>query len=109
MMTPLSANAALDDYHLLPDSPCIDKGTADALELLSIDFEGDERIIGIAPDIGAVEFDPSVPPITTSTSSTTTTTMLTISTTTSTSPQPCTSESLSGEHSEVAELLRYLR
>jgi hypothetical protein len=43
------------DYHLQPDSPCIDAGTADAPELPEKDFEGDPRIIGFAPDMGVDE------------------------------------------------------
>jgi len=106
---PLFVDSEQGDYHLLSGSPCIDKGTADAPELPSTDYEGDSRIIGSAPDIGADEFDPSNPPTTTSTSSTTTTP---ISTTTTSLPQPpsdCLSEELYGEHSEETELLRYIR
>ena len=59
IFNPLFVNLEQGDYRLLPDSPYIDKGTADAPELLSTDFEGDLRIIGSAPDIGADEYDPS--------------------------------------------------
>jgi hypothetical protein len=107
---PLFVNLEQGDYRLLPDSPYIDKGTADAPELLSTDFEGDLRIIGSAPDIGADEYDPSSPPTTTSTSSTTstgttmpvTTTLTTTitpaptTTTAAISPQPCLLEEIYG-------------
>ncbi|MGW8181479.1 MAG: choice-of-anchor Q domain-containing protein, partial [bacterium] len=44
-----------DDYHLQATSPCIDAGTDTALALPLTDFEGDNRIIGSAPDMGADE------------------------------------------------------
>jgi len=44
------------DFHLKSTSPCIDKGTADAPELPAADFEGDPRIVGSAPDMGADEY-----------------------------------------------------
>jgi hypothetical protein len=50
---------ASDDYHLSRGSPCIDAGTASVPEppgLPAMDFEGDPRTIGPAPDIGADEY-----------------------------------------------------
>jgi hypothetical protein len=44
------------DYRLASDSPCIDKGTKE-VELSEFDFEGDPRILGSAPDIGADEIE----------------------------------------------------
>jgi len=42
---PLFVNAQDGDYHLRPDSPCIDMGTNDAPDLPSTDFEGGPRIL----------------------------------------------------------------
>ena len=43
------------DYHLLPDSPCVDAGTKEGAELSEYDLDGDLRISGSRPDIGADE------------------------------------------------------
>jgi parallel beta-helix repeat protein len=43
------------DLHLQENSPCIDHGSASALQLPTTDFEGDARIMGNAPDMGADE------------------------------------------------------
>jgi hypothetical protein len=53
------------DLVLLPESPLIDMGSSAALAGLSaMDLEGQPRVRGSAPDIGAYEFDPAavVPP-----------------------------------------------
>jgi hypothetical protein len=54
------------DLILLPESPLIDRGSATVLKGLSaVDLEGQPRIRGNAPDLGAYEFDPAavVPPV----------------------------------------------
>ena len=44
------------DIHLLPSSPCRDAGNPLAAGLPTIDFEGDPRVLGMAPDMGADEY-----------------------------------------------------
>jgi hypothetical protein len=59
---PLFVDSENYDYHLQPDSPCIDKGTNDAPELPDKDKDGKPRIIDgngndiAIVDIGAYEF-----------------------------------------------------
>jgi len=53
-LDPLFSDVSSSDYTLSPTSPCIDAGTADT------DMDGSDDIenyTGIAPDIGAFEFD----------------------------------------------------
>ena len=57
---PLFANAAGGDFHQLAGSPTIDAGTADPFNGFS-DFDGQPRLIGAAPDIGADEFFVAAP------------------------------------------------
>ena len=58
---PLFVNPANSDYHIQADSPCINVGDPNAPGLPKTDFEGDSRIVGTAPDIGADEFVKSMP------------------------------------------------
>ncbi len=53
---PLFVDPENGDFHLQLGSPCIDTGTAYTSVLPPKDFEGDPRIIGPAPDMGADEF-----------------------------------------------------
>ena len=52
---PLFVNAAAGDYHQLLSSPTVNAGTSDSL-LGAVDFDGDPRAHGSAPDIGADEW-----------------------------------------------------
>jgi hypothetical protein len=58
---PLFAAAAPLDVHQLPGSPTIDAGAVTSI-LGSGDVDGEPRIQGGAPDIGADEFPPPPPP-----------------------------------------------
>ncbi|MFC1972693.1 choice-of-anchor Q domain-containing protein [Chloroflexota bacterium] len=51
-------NPAIGDYHLAPESPCIETGHTYMLTipLPQTDIDGNPRVIGLAPDIGAYEF-----------------------------------------------------
>jgi parallel beta-helix repeat protein len=56
---PLFVDHAAGDYHPQADSPSIDAGTSDVPDppgLPATDFDGNDRVIGSAPDIGADEF-----------------------------------------------------
>jgi hypothetical protein len=59
-VSPLFANAATGDFHQLAGSPTIDAGGTDSL-LGSFDLDGEARVQGAAPDIGADEFTVAVP------------------------------------------------
>jgi hypothetical protein len=52
---PRFVNAGGSNFHLKNGSPCIDAGTSEGITLPDTDFDGDPRIIGTAPDIGADE------------------------------------------------------
>jgi hypothetical protein len=48
---------AADGIHQLAGSPTVDRGAVDVFSL-PFDIDGEQRTIGLAPDIGADEFDP---------------------------------------------------
>jgi PKD repeat protein len=52
---PQFVDAANGDYHLSGGSLCINAGSSSAPSLSSKDFEGQDRFLGAAPDIGADE------------------------------------------------------
>lgn len=53
---PLFVDAPGGDVHIQSGLPAIDAGDPHAPALPDTDFEGDLRIVGAAPDIGADEF-----------------------------------------------------
>ncbi|MFC1864261.1 choice-of-anchor Q domain-containing protein [Chloroflexota bacterium] len=52
---PLFVNPVSGDFHLQPDSPCVDKGSNTAPAIPAKDFEGDDRIINGMVDMGVDE------------------------------------------------------
>jgi predicted outer membrane repeat protein len=63
---PVFVNPGEEEYQLNAGSPCIDAGTTavpDPPGLPATDFEGNPRVSGVAPDMGAYEFtEGGVPP-----------------------------------------------
>jgi hypothetical protein len=55
---PAFKDPAANDFHLKPTSAARDAGTANFVTT-TMDIDGDPRIIGSAPDIGADEFNPA--------------------------------------------------
>jgi len=60
---PLFVDPVNNDYRIQAGSPCVNAGDPNAPELPAADFEGDPRVVGAAPDIGADEYytGPPVP------------------------------------------------
>lgn len=61
--SPLFASVAGADYHLRPDSPCVDAADDTALLPGESDLEGRVRVIGAHADIGAYESDGTTYPL----------------------------------------------
>jgi hypothetical protein len=59
---PMFVNAGSSDLRLLAGSPAIDAGSPTAPNLPTIDFEGNLRNLGAAPDMGAFESKPGENP-----------------------------------------------
>ncbi|MBW8035558.1 MAG: hypothetical protein FVQ79_08005 [Planctomycetes bacterium] len=58
---PLFLNTSSGDYHLLPDSPCIDAGDPNYVpEPNETDLDGNQRVISGLIDMGAYEFIPRI-------------------------------------------------
>jgi hypothetical protein len=54
---PLFAGSAFDDYHLLPYSPCVDKGENSLVPSgIQADLDGEDRIQNDTVDIGPYEY-----------------------------------------------------
>jgi len=53
---PLFADPLQDDFRLQAESPCIDAGTEDGLELPEVDFGSAPRVTGLSVDMGAYEY-----------------------------------------------------
>jgi uncharacterized protein YkwD len=59
---PLLANPGGGDFHQLPGSPTINAGLVDPLAG-ALDFDGEPRLLGLLPDIGADEYLPRPPAV----------------------------------------------
>ena len=59
-LDPKLANAAIGEYHIQPDSPCVNAGSSAAAGAEWTDIDGQLRIAGASVDIGADESDGTV-------------------------------------------------
>jgi parallel beta-helix repeat protein len=57
---PKLANSRIGDYHIQPNSPCVNAGSSTAANVDWNDIDGQPRIAGAAVDIGADESDGTV-------------------------------------------------
>ena len=57
---PMMANCKFKEFHLQPDSPCVDAGLMDAIEPGWIDMDGQNRVLCDGVDIGADESDGTI-------------------------------------------------
>jgi predicted outer membrane repeat protein len=55
-LDPLWTAPGIGDFHLQPVSPCINKGSNDALSLPAVDYDGNPRLTGGIVDMGAFEY-----------------------------------------------------
>jgi len=64
MAEPIFFDPRNGDYHLLPDSPCIDSGSNEVSSMPEKDLDGDPRVIAVhdvpITDMGADEHDPEM-------------------------------------------------
>lgn len=59
---PLFVDRDLGDVHQVAGSPTINGGTAALPDFSPFDIDGQPRVVGPAPDVGADEFNPTTPP-----------------------------------------------
>ncbi len=55
--SPMFVDPGCGNFHLQENSPCIDKGTGNAPGLPDDDLDGQARVMGGSPDIGADEYE----------------------------------------------------
>lgn len=59
---PLFVDAAANNFHLRPTSPCFDRGANADAQIISVDYDGQDRFFGMAVDVGADEINPLATP-----------------------------------------------